>query len=78
MTQREHAGLGDTQCSRILARLKRARGGWVPMPKLVAASGGYAVHSRVAELRNRGHVIDNRTEVRGRFKRSFYRMGVGA
>lgn len=78
MTQREHAGLGDSQCARILTRLKRARGSWVPMPQLVAASGGYAVHSRVAELRNRGHAIDNRTEVHGRLKRSFYKLEAGA
>lgn len=74
MTQREHAGLGDTQCSRILAALEDARGAWVPMPNLAAASGAYAVHSRVAELRSWGHVIAHRNERHGRTVRSFYRL----
>lgn len=74
MTQREHAGLGGSQCARILAALEAVRGVWVTMPDLAAASGAYAVHSRVAELRKRGHVITQRSERHGRTVRSFYRL----
>ena len=74
MTQEEHAGLGDSQNARILAALEAAGGAWVPMPDLAAASGAYAVHSRVAELRLRGHDIGHRNERDGRRVRSFYRL----
>lgn len=77
MTQREHEGLGDTQCGAILARLEAAGGDWVPMPELAQASGAYAVHSRVAELRSWGHVIEQRSERDGRKVRSFYRLVEG-
>ena len=78
MTQREYSGLGTSQCARILGALEAARGAWVPMPELAAASGAYAVHSRVAELRSWGHVIEHRNERRGRTVRSFYRLEVEA
>lgn len=78
MTQREHAGLGTSQCARILAALEAANGAWVAMPDLVAASGAYAVHSRVAELRTWGHDITHRNERHGRVVRSFYRLEVEA
>lgn len=76
MTQREHTtiGAGATQCERILDMLQR--GQWVPMPALADASGGYAVHSRIAELRARGHVITQRSERSGRKILSFYRLEV--
>lgn len=74
MTQREHEGLGDTQCGAILARLEAAGGAWVPMPNLAHDSGAYAVHSRVAELRKRGHVIEQRSERDGRRVLSYYRL----
>lgn len=76
MTQREHAETvaGTTQCGAILARLEAAGGDWVPMPELAQASGAYAVHSRVAELRSWGHVIEQRSERDGRKVRSFYRL----
>ena len=77
MTQREHAGLGTSQCDRILARLEAAWGAWVSMPDLVKASGAYAVHSRVAELRSWGHNIEQRSERDGRKVRSFYRLVEG-
>lgn len=76
MTQREHTaiGAGTTQCEAILARLEAAVGDWVPMPELAHASGAFAVHSRVAELRSLGHVIEQRSERDGRRVRSFYRL----
>jgi len=65
----------ETQCSVILARLKRARGRWVPMPELARVSGAYAVHSRISDLRERGHAIPRpRIERRGRMLLSAYRL----
>ena len=60
MTQHEHAatGLGITQCDRIILELTVRKNQWVAMPDLARISGGYAVHSRIAELRKRGHRID--------------------
>lgn len=77
MTQREHQGLGDTQCGAILARLEAAGGDWVPMPVLAMVSGAFAVHSRVSDLRSWGHVIEQRSERDGRKVRSFYRLVEG-
>lgn len=79
MTQREHAasGAGTSQCGAILARLDAAGGDWVPMPELAQASGAFAVHSRVAELRSWGHNIEQRSERVGRKVRSFYRLVEG-
>lgn len=62
-----------TQCDRILAVLSEHHGEWVEMPALAAASGAYAVHSRVSDLRADGHVIETRvTGVRPR--KSSYRL----
>lgn len=77
MTQREHQGLGYTQCGAILARLEAAGGDWVPMPELAVASGAFAVHSRVSDLRSWGHVIEQRSERVGRRVLSFYRLVEG-
>lgn len=76
MTQREHAasGAGTSQCGAIIAVLEAAEGAWVPMPGLAQASGAYAVHSRVAELRSWGHVIEQMSERDWRMVRSFYRL----
>lgn len=79
MTQREHAesGAGTSQCEAILARLEAAGGDWVPMPELAKASGAFAVHSRVSELRSWGHVIEQRSERAGRKVLSFYQLVEG-
>jgi len=64
-----------SQSSVILQILTTLRGRWVSMPDLVTASGGYSVHSRIAELRRRGHVIENQVEQRPGGKRvSRYRL----
>jgi len=55
---------GRSQCECILAVLQRAIGqldGWVAMPRLARESGAYAVHSRISELRKRGHRIEQRS-----------------
>ena len=76
MTQPEHAatGAGLSQCDRILAELESKRGHWVPMPDLARIAGGFAVHSRIADLRNRGHRISHMNNKRGRKVWSFYRL----
>lgn len=76
MTQPEHAatGAGLSQCARILSALEYQRGQWVPMPDLARIAGGFAVHSRIAELRNRGHRIQAMQDRRGRKVWSFYRL----
>lgn len=70
-----------SQSTLILARLTDVTpsdvGGWVPMPILSAVSGAYAVHSRVAELRSRGHTITNRIEhTKDGVRKSWYRLEV--
>lgn len=57
MTTHPNRATGESQCDAILARLRLARGAWVPMPILAAESGAYAVHSRISDLRRRGHRI---------------------
>ena len=66
-----------SQAGAILTRLQAARefNGWVPMPILSDVSGAYAVHSRIAELRRRGHRIENKVTRQQDGKRlSWYRM----
>jgi biotin operon repressor len=63
-----------SQSSVILQILTTLRGRWVSMPDLAFASGGYAVHSRISELRRRGHVIENQVEQRGGKRVSRYRL----
>lgn len=63
---------GETQCQAILNHLEQHRGKWVAMPDLVRVSGAYAVHSRISDLRARGHHIVQRNERSGRTVKSFY------
>lgn len=70
----EATGAGLSQADRILAKLREAAGGWVQMPQLVQASGAYAVHSRIADLRKRGLRIEQESVNRGRLVFSFYRL----
>jgi hypothetical protein len=69
-----------SQCNLIHRALHEARGQWIPMLDLHRASGSMAVHSRIAELRRRGHDIKQWSEhIRdprtGRIRiRSYYRL----
>ena len=63
-----------SQADKVIDVLESRQGEWVPMPELAKAMGGYAVHSRIAELRKRGHDIEHRNEREGRVVRSFYRL----
>lgn len=76
-TQREFGSSGVSQCAVILGVLCANPGRWVPMPKLAQAAGCYAVHSRIADLRKRGHTIEHRNEWAGRVCRSSYRIVEG-
>jgi hypothetical protein len=44
------------------------------MPDLARIAGGYAVHSRIAELRKRGRRIESMQERCGRKVWSYYRL----
>jgi hypothetical protein len=66
---------GISQCDRILAELQRHAGHWVSIIQLAAVSGSMAVHSRISDLRGKGHHIDHRNERRGRMVHSSYRLG---
>lgn len=67
------ADAGKSQADKILAAL-RVAAGWVHLPDLVRVSGAFAVHSRVADLRKRGHRIEQESVHRGRAVHSFYRL----
>jgi hypothetical protein len=53
---------GLSQADAILAELRAAAGDWVSMPRLSHVSGSYNVHSRIADLRARGHIISQKNE----------------
>jgi hypothetical protein len=77
MTQLEFntTGRGASQCDRILSALTRQAGQWVAMTDLWHASGAFAVHSRIADLRKRGNTIEHRNETQpDRTIHSFYRL----
>ena len=64
-----------SQATKILQRLTATAGIYVAMPELAGYSGAYAVHSRIAELRKRGHVIENRTQqAKDGTRLSWYRL----
>jgi hypothetical protein len=72
MSTHPHPQAGPSQCALILAELLRAGGEWVGLPRLMAVSGSAAVHSRIADLRKRGHDIAHRNEQHGRAVHSYY------
>ena len=68
-----------SQATLVLNRLQQTPNEWVPMPELVEACGGYAVHSRISELRTLRHLnIEQSRKVPGmkntRKQASFYRL----
>jgi hypothetical protein len=74
MTTHPSLAAGLSQCDLILARLQQTPGEWVPMPALVKISRGYACHSRIADLRRRGCIIDHRNLRFGKKIHSQYRL----
>jgi hypothetical protein len=65
---------GASQCTIILARLQAEFGEWVSMPILGRSSRSYNVHSRISDLRNRGHKIEHVNIQEHRKVKSFYRL----
>lgn len=65
---------GDSQNARVFQFLKLHQGCWVDMPRLVEIGGGYAVHSRIADLRKAGHRIENLVDRSAKPYKSFYRL----
>ena len=65
---------GTSQCSNILAELEASHGEWVSLVRLHAVSGSMAVHSRINDLRQRGHRIEHRNERVKRMIHSSYRI----
>ena len=64
-----------SQADIVLGVLQQFQGKWVAMPLLSDASGAYAIHSRISELRmKRGLKIDHKNERDGRVVKSFYRL----
>ena len=66
-----------SQADVVIGLLTEQRGEWVEMPFLAAAMCGFAVHSRIAELRKRGHRIEHKNRRQGRAVHSFYRLTDG-
>jgi len=70
---------GASQCERIRAALEARAGEWVPMTDLWRASGAFAVHSRIADLRKRGLVVAHKNERQPDGEvHSFYRLELAA
>jgi hypothetical protein len=63
-----------SQCAIILTRLLDTPNEWVEMPELCRISDSLNAHSRIADLRKRGHTIENKTETINGKKHSFYRL----
>lgn len=73
-TQYTNSAVGVSQCDLILRELQATPGIWVAMPTLCAVSGSYNAHSRIADLRKRGHRIEWRGEHLDGSIHSFYRI----
>jgi biotin operon repressor len=65
---------GTSQCDSILQMLKNSKGNWVSMMDLHRGSGAMAVHSRISDLRKRGHDIAHRNQTQGKMVHSYYRL----
>ena len=64
----------ESQCDKLLRALKSEAGQWISLPSLVYATGGFAVHSRISDLRKAGHMIDHKNERAEGKTHSFYRL----
>jgi hypothetical protein len=65
---------GASQCDLILELLAAANGRWVSMIDLHRVSGSMAVHSRIADLRERGLQVEQHSVRKGRSVHSSYRL----
>lgn len=73
-THHPSAPAGTSQCACILAELQLSPGAWVSLIRLHAISGSMAVHSRINDLRQRGHPIEHRNERIKKMIHSSYRL----
>lgn len=74
MTNHTSSYAGTSQCSCILAELQLIPGAWVSLIRLHAVSGSMAVHSRINDLRQRGHPIEHKNERVKKMNHSSYRL----
>jgi hypothetical protein len=63
-----------TTASRILETLQARQGEWVSLPTLAEAGKTYAVHSRISELRQAGHIILWRCSTKSKTRLSEYQL----
>lgn len=73
-TSHTSAEAGCSQCDRILSLLTEANGEWVAMPFLSLKSRSLNIHSRIADLRKRGHSIAHENRYVGKDVHSFYKL----
>lgn len=74
MTTHPSIAAGQSQCEIILHLLISAAGQEVSLSTLHRHTGSLAVHSRIHDLRTRGHTIHHRSERHGRKIHSYYRI----
>ena len=55
-------------------RLQETPDQWVEMPELCKVSGSYNIHTRISELRKRGHQISNKQETVNGQRYSYYKL----
>ena len=75
-TQFTNTGGASSQCETILAELQANAGEWVPMPHLALSARCFSVRSRISDLRDRGHTIENdsKRDKETRQVHSYYRL----
>ena len=63
-----------TKTELLLATLRERPNEFIDLPYLAAVVGTFDVRTRVARLREKGYVIDNKIVNEGRTRHSFYRL----
>jgi len=74
MTTHDTPQSGKTQCQRILKLLEENKPSPVAMTLLHRESGSLNIHSRIADLRKRGHAIENIVERVNGKTHSYYKL----
>ena len=74
MSSHPSLAAGSSQCACILAELQQQPCEWVSLVRLHAVSGSMAVHSRINDLRQRGHRIEHRNQRVKKMIHSFDRL----
>lgn len=60
-------------CERLLRLFREFEGDWIELPAILRL-GVAQYNARIKQLRDEGFVIENRTEWRGRVKKSWFRF----